>query len=84
VATRALLPWSDLSLRDAITASYYDGSGEPPAVDDVDHPLWTVPSAIGTPHVAGGSTSFHPRARRRRNRSLTCGRRHDGQPRLLT
>ncbi|GAB3567459.1 2-hydroxyacid dehydrogenase [Amycolatopsis endophytica] len=26
------------------------------------HPLWRLPGAIITPHVAGGSNSFHPRA----------------------
>jgi len=29
-----------------------------------EHPLWRLPGAIITPHVAGGSDSFHPRARR--------------------
>ncbi len=29
-----------------------------------DHPLWTHPGVIITPHVAGGSASFYPRARR--------------------
>ncbi|GHF07722.1 dehydrogenase [Amycolatopsis deserti] len=29
-----------------------------------DHPLWQLPGAIITPHVAGGSDSFHPRAKR--------------------
>jgi len=29
-----------------------------------DHPLWTLPGAIITPHVAGGSATFYPRARR--------------------
>lgn len=29
-----------------------------------DHPLWTVPGVILTPHVAGGSASFYPRAKR--------------------
>jgi phosphoglycerate dehydrogenase-like enzyme len=29
-----------------------------------DHPLWTLDGAIITPHVAGGSDSFHPRAKR--------------------
>ncbi|WP_394845098.1 2-hydroxyacid dehydrogenase [Pendulispora brunnea] len=29
-----------------------------------DHPLWRVPGVIITPHIAGGSASFHPRARR--------------------
>lgn len=28
-----------------------------------DHPLWTYPGIIITPHIAGGSTAFHPRAR---------------------
>ncbi len=29
-----------------------------------DHPLWKVPGVIITPHVAGGSASFSPRAKR--------------------
>ncbi|GAB2976315.1 2-hydroxyacid dehydrogenase [Amycolatopsis acidiphila] len=29
-----------------------------------DHPLWTLDGAIITPHVAGGSDSFYPRAKR--------------------
>ncbi|SDZ43070.1 Phosphoglycerate dehydrogenase [Amycolatopsis xylanica] len=29
-----------------------------------DHPLWTIPGVILTPHVAGGSASFYPRAKR--------------------
>lgn len=28
------------------------------------HPLWTVPGVILTPHIAGGSASFYPRAKR--------------------
>ncbi|MDT8915405.1 2-hydroxyacid dehydrogenase [Amycolatopsis sp. PS_44_ISF1] len=28
------------------------------------HPLWKVPGVILTPHIAGGSASFHPRARK--------------------
>ncbi|OXM43085.1 2-hydroxyacid dehydrogenase [Amycolatopsis alba] len=28
------------------------------------HPLWTAPGVIITPHVAGGSASFYPRAKR--------------------
>lgn len=33
---------------------------EPPPVD---HPLWEAPGVYFTPHVAGGSTAFGPRAR---------------------
>ncbi|RCV52214.1 2-hydroxyacid dehydrogenase [Marinitenerispora sediminis] len=29
-----------------------------------DHPLWTAPGVFVTPHVAGGSATFYPRARR--------------------
>jgi phosphoglycerate dehydrogenase-like enzyme len=29
-----------------------------------DHPLWTLPGTFITPHVAGGSATFYPRARR--------------------
>lgn len=29
-----------------------------------DHPLWTVPNVLLTPHVAGGSATFYPRAER--------------------
>ncbi|WP_410661142.1 2-hydroxyacid dehydrogenase [Amycolatopsis sp. lyj-112] len=29
-----------------------------------DHPLWTAPGVIITPHIAGGSASFYPRAKR--------------------
>jgi phosphoglycerate dehydrogenase-like enzyme len=29
-----------------------------------DHPLWTVPGVVLTPHIAGGSASFYPRAKR--------------------
>ena len=29
----------------------------------VDHPLWDVPGVYLTPHVAGGSAAFYPRAR---------------------
>jgi phosphoglycerate dehydrogenase-like enzyme len=29
-----------------------------------DHPLWSDPGVIVTPHVAGGSATFYPRARR--------------------
>ncbi|EHN12124.1 D-3-phosphoglycerate dehydrogenase [Patulibacter medicamentivorans] len=29
-----------------------------------DHPLWTAPGILITPHVAGGSATFPPRARR--------------------
>ncbi|MFC3456574.1 2-hydroxyacid dehydrogenase [Amycolatopsis speibonae] len=28
------------------------------------HPLWTAPGVIVTPHIAGGSASFYPRAKR--------------------
>lgn len=30
----------------------------------VDHPLWDAPGVLITPHVAGGSEAFYPRARR--------------------
>ncbi|GAA4214297.1 2-hydroxyacid dehydrogenase [Actinocatenispora rupis] len=29
-----------------------------------DHPLWTHPGVLITPHVAGGSAAFYPRARK--------------------
>ncbi|WP_328614487.1 2-hydroxyacid dehydrogenase [Amycolatopsis sp. NBC_00355] len=29
-----------------------------------DHPLWTVPGVVLTPHIAGGSASFYPRAKK--------------------
>jgi phosphoglycerate dehydrogenase-like enzyme len=29
-----------------------------------DHPLWDAPGVLITPHVAGGSAAFYPRARR--------------------
>ncbi|RSM40221.1 dihydrofolate reductase [Amycolatopsis balhimycina DSM 5908] len=29
-----------------------------------NHPLWTVPGVIITPHIAGGSASFYPRAKK--------------------
>jgi phosphoglycerate dehydrogenase-like enzyme len=29
-----------------------------------DHPLWEVPNVVLTPHVAGGSATFYPRAER--------------------
>ncbi|WP_067967949.1 2-hydroxyacid dehydrogenase [Nocardiopsis trehalosi] len=29
-----------------------------------DHPLWDAPGVLVTPHVAGGSAAFYPRARR--------------------
>ncbi|MFI5609176.1 2-hydroxyacid dehydrogenase [Amycolatopsis sp. NPDC051903] len=29
-----------------------------------DHPLWKVPGVVITPHVAGGSASFYPRAKK--------------------
>ncbi|MET7994054.1 2-hydroxyacid dehydrogenase [Amycolatopsis sp. NPDC005232] len=29
-----------------------------------DHPLWRVPGVVITPHVAGGSASFYPRAKK--------------------
>jgi phosphoglycerate dehydrogenase-like enzyme len=29
-----------------------------------DHPLWKVPGVILTPHIAGGSASFYPRAKK--------------------
>ncbi|PSK96606.1 phosphoglycerate dehydrogenase-like enzyme [Murinocardiopsis flavida] len=29
-----------------------------------DHPLWEVPGVTITPHIAGGSATFYPRARR--------------------
>ncbi|SEC16572.1 Phosphoglycerate dehydrogenase [Amycolatopsis tolypomycina] len=29
-----------------------------------DHPLWTVPGVVVTPHIAGGSASFYPRAKK--------------------
>lgn len=29
-----------------------------------DHPLWTIKGVVVTPHIAGGSASFHPRAKR--------------------
>jgi phosphoglycerate dehydrogenase-like enzyme len=29
-----------------------------------DHPLWSHPGVLITPHVAGGSATFYPRARR--------------------
>ncbi|MFI6575005.1 2-hydroxyacid dehydrogenase [Nocardiopsis sp. NPDC050513] len=28
-----------------------------------DHPMWDAPGVFFTPHVAGGSSAFHPRAR---------------------
>ncbi len=30
----------------------------------LDHPLWRAPGALVTPHVAGGSATFYPRAKR--------------------
>ncbi|WP_017569915.1 2-hydroxyacid dehydrogenase [Nocardiopsis halotolerans] len=33
---------------------------EPPPAD---HPLWSAPGVLLTPHVAGGSAAFYPRAR---------------------
>lgn len=35
-----------------------------------DHPLWTMDGVIITPHVAGGSDSFYPRAKRLVERQL--------------
>lgn len=35
-----------------------------------DHPLWTLDGAIITPHIAGGSASFYPRAKRLVERQL--------------
>ncbi|HKS47281.1 MAG TPA: 2-hydroxyacid dehydrogenase [Amycolatopsis sp.] len=35
------------------------------------HPLWTAPGAIITPHVAGGSASFYPRAKKLVEAQLT-------------
>jgi phosphoglycerate dehydrogenase-like enzyme len=29
-----------------------------------DHPLWTAPGVVITPHIAGGSASFYPRAKK--------------------
>ncbi len=29
-----------------------------------NHPLWTAPGVVITPHIAGGSASFYPRAKR--------------------
>ncbi|HEY3472344.1 MAG TPA: 2-hydroxyacid dehydrogenase [Amycolatopsis sp.] len=29
-----------------------------------DHPLWTTPGVVITPHIAGGSASFYPRAKK--------------------
>jgi phosphoglycerate dehydrogenase-like enzyme len=34
---------------------------EPPPAE---HPLWSAPGVLLTPHVAGGSATFYPRARR--------------------
>lgn len=45
-----------------------------------DHPLWTAPGAIITPHVAGGSASFYPRARQFIEEQLA--RFADGRPLL--
>jgi phosphoglycerate dehydrogenase-like enzyme len=28
------------------------------------HPLWSLPGVLITPHVAGGSATFYPRAKR--------------------
>ncbi|GAA3583102.1 2-hydroxyacid dehydrogenase [Amycolatopsis ultiminotia] len=36
-----------------------------------DHPLWTLDGAIITPHIAGGSDSFYPRAKRLTERQLS-------------
>ncbi|WET77690.1 2-hydroxyacid dehydrogenase [Amycolatopsis sp. QT-25] len=55
---------------EALTAE--TGSGRlRAALDVVDpeplpagHPLWTTPGVIVTPHIAGGSASFSPRAKR--------------------
>ncbi|WP_020664841.1 2-hydroxyacid dehydrogenase [Amycolatopsis benzoatilytica] len=35
-----------------------------------EHPLWTLDGAIVTPHIAGGSDSFYPRAKRLAERQL--------------
>ncbi|NKQ57016.1 2-hydroxyacid dehydrogenase [Amycolatopsis sp. K13G38] len=35
-----------------------------------DHPLWTLEGAVITPHIGGGSASFHPRAQRLVERQL--------------
>lgn len=48
---------SDGRLRAALDV--VDPEPLPPA-----HPLWQLPGAIITPHVAGGSDSFYPRAKR--------------------
>ncbi|TNC22395.1 2-hydroxyacid dehydrogenase [Amycolatopsis alkalitolerans] len=61
---------------DALTAEVAGGRLRA-AIDVVDpeplppeHPLWTLEGAIITPHVAGGSASFHPRAKRLVERQL--------------
>ncbi|SFI89992.1 2-hydroxyacid dehydrogenase [Amycolatopsis sacchari] len=55
---------------DALTTAVAEGRVRA-ALDVLDpeplpsgHPLWTLPGAIITPHVAGGSASFYPRAKR--------------------
>ncbi|KFU80508.1 Phosphoglycerate dehydrogenase [Amycolatopsis lurida] len=55
---------------DALTAEAVSGRLRA-ALDVVDpeplpagHPLWTAPGVIITPHIAGGSASFYPRAKR--------------------
>ena len=45
-----------------------------------DHPLWSVPNVLITPHVAGGSATFHPRAERLAAEQLS--RFADGRPLL--
>ncbi|WP_028648793.1 2-hydroxyacid dehydrogenase [Nocardiopsis sp. CNT312] len=53
--TRALL-----AERGRIRAALDVTDPEPPPVD---HPLWEAPGVFLTPHVAGGSAAFYPRAR---------------------
>lgn len=37
-----------------------------------DHPLWQAPGVTITPHIAGGSATFYPRARRYIDTQLRC------------
>ncbi len=51
----------------ALVEALRDGGSGPPSTSPTpnpspaDHPLWSLPGVVVTPHVGGNSTAFRPR-----------------------